>query len=71
MDKMFPFKRKFHVIFCRNVMIYFDNNTKMNWFVNSIIVWSHGGYLFIGHSESLKGQTIGFKYIMPSVYRKE
>ena len=52
-------------------MIYFDNNTKnelIHKFYNSM---EYGGYLFIGHSESLNGQTMGFKYIMPSVYRKE
>jgi len=71
MERVFPFKKKFHVIFCRNVMIYFDNNTKnelINKFYNNM---EHGGYLFIGHSESLNGQSTGFKYIMPSVYRKE
>ncbi len=30
MDEVFPFKKKFHVIFCRNVMIYFDNKTKID-----------------------------------------
>lgn len=71
MERVFPFKKKFHVIFCRNVMIYFDMNTKnelINKFYNSL---EYGGYLFIGHSESLGGQPTGFKYIMPSVYRKE
>lgn len=71
MERVFPFKKKFHVIFCRNVMIYFDNNTKnelINKFYNNM---EPGGYLFIGHSESLNGQNTGFKYIMPSVYRKE
>lgn len=71
MERLFPFKKKFHVIFCRNVMIYFDMNTKnelINKFYNSL---EHGGYLFIGHSESLNGQSTGFKYIIPSVYRKE
>lgn len=71
MERLFPFKKKFHVIFCRNVMIYFDMNTKnelINKFYNSL---ESGGYLFIGHSESLNGQSTGFKYIMPSVYRKE
>ncbi|NYC52651.1 chemotaxis methyl-accepting protein methylase [Clostridium beijerinckii] len=71
MEDVFPFKKKFHVIFCRNVMIYFDNRTKnelIRKFYNSM---EYGGYLFIGHSESLSGDTAGFKYIMPSVYRKE
>jgi chemotaxis protein methyltransferase CheR len=71
MNNIFPFKRKFHVIFCRNVMIYFDSKTKtelIRKYYNSL---ESGGYLFIGHSESLTGENTGFKYIMPSVYRKE
>jgi chemotaxis protein methyltransferase CheR len=71
MDQTFPFKRKFHVIFCRNVMIYFDAQTKhdlMNKFFDSM---EYGGYLFIGHSESLNRDETRFKYIMPAVYRKE
>jgi chemotaxis protein methyltransferase CheR len=71
MDHVFPFKKKFHVIFCRNAMIYFDNNTKtelVNKFYESL---EHGGYLFIGHSESLNRETTKFSYVRPSVYRKE
>lgn len=70
-EKIIPFKKKFHVIFCRNVMIYFDQKTKME-LVNRF--YDHlepGGYLFIGHSESLIREATKFKYIMPSVYRKE
>lgn len=71
MERSFPFKKKFHVIFCRNVMIYFDMDTK-NQLVNKFYDnMEYGGYLFIGHSESLNGQNTRFKYIMPSVYRKE
>ncbi len=69
-DKTFPFKRKFHVIFCRNVMIYFDARTKqelVDRFYNSM---EYGGYLFIGHSESLNREQTKFQYVMPSVYRK-
>ncbi len=71
MEDNFPFKKKFHVIFCRNVMIYFDNQTKsnlVNKFYNSL---EKGGYLFIGHSESLIRDETRFRYIMPAVYRKE
>ncbi len=71
MDKTFPFKRKFHVIFYRNVMIYFDPSTKrelINKFYDSLEV---GGYLFIGHSESINRDETRLKYIKPSVYRKE
>ncbi len=71
MDEVFPFKRKFHVIFCRNVMIYFDAPTKQKLvekFYNSL---EYGGYLFVGHSESLNRDEKKFKYILPAVYRKQ
>jgi len=71
MNEVFPFKRKFHVIFCRNVMIYFDNKTKER-LINKFYDWTEeGGYLFIGHSETISFSNNGYKYIMPSVYRKE
>ena len=71
MDEIFPFKRKFHVIFCRNVMIYFDNRTKWE-LVNKLYdLTEYGGYLFIGHSESLNREETKYKYVMPAVYRKE
>ncbi|MFP4698313.1 MAG: CheR family methyltransferase [Eubacteriales bacterium] len=71
MNGTFPFKKKFNVIFCRNVMIYFDKETKetlVNKFYNLL---EPGGYLFIGHSESLDRSSSPFKYIMPSVYRRD
>ncbi len=70
MEERFPFKKPLHVIFCRNVMIYFDNQTRVelvNKFYDSL---SGGGYLFIGHSESLSRTDTKFNYIMPAVYRK-
>ncbi len=69
-EKHFPFKKKFHVIFCRNVMIYFDYETKAELIQKFYDVLADGGYLFIGHSESLSGFKTGFKYIQPAVYRK-
>lgn len=71
MDKKFPFKRKFHVIFCRNVMIYFDSDTKRELINKFYDLQEYGGYLFIGHSESIKRDQTGYKYIKPAVYRKE
>ena len=71
MNEVYPFKKQFQVIFCRNVMIYFDNETKnrlINKLYNSL---EQGGYLFIGHSETIDSNYSHFKYIMPSVYRKE
>ena len=69
-DKIFPFKRKFHVIFCRNVMIYFDAQTKQELVDKFYDSLEYGGYLFIGHSECLNRDHTRFQYVMPSVYRK-
>ncbi|KUO77021.1 MAG: chemotaxis protein CheR [Clostridia bacterium BRH_c25] len=71
MDQVFPFKKKFHVIFCRNVMIYFDNKTKWELVNKFYDLTEYGGYLFIGHSESLNREETKYRYIMPAVYRKE
>lgn len=71
MDAVFPFKKKFQVIFCRNVMIYFDKETKMKLVKKFYDSTEPGGYLFIGHSESLDRSETEYKYIMPAVYRKE
>jgi len=71
MNEIYPFKKKFHVIFCRNVMIYFDNETKnklVNKFYDNL---EYGGYLFIGHSETVDSTASKFKYVLPAVYRKE
>ena len=65
-----PVNGLFDVIFCRNVMIYFDKETQddlVNRFYDNL---KEGGYFFVGHSESLTGLTHRFKYIEPSVYRK-
>ena len=71
MEEAFPFKKKFHVIFCRNVMIYFDNKTKIDLVKKFYDLTEPGGYLFIGHSESLNRNESEYKYVLPSVYRKE
>lgn len=67
----FPFKRRFHTIFCRNVMIYFDRQTRLALVKRFYECLEPGGYLFIGHSEVLDRNMTLFKYVMPSVYRKE
>ncbi len=70
MEPVFQFKRKFHLIFCRNVMIYFDAPTRTalaNRFCQSLLP---GGYLFIGMSESLLNSKTDLEYVKPSIYRK-
>lgn len=70
MTEQFPFRKRFHVIFCRNVMIYFDQQTKDR-LVNRFYDFTEpGGYLFIGHSESINKEATKYQYIMPAVYRK-
>ncbi len=70
MTPNFPFKYGFHVIFCRNVMIYFDRQTQAA-LVNRFAGQLHpGGYLMIGHSESLNGTEHQLEYVEPTVYRK-
>jgi len=61
---------EFDIIFCRNVMIYFDKQTQASVVKKFYNCLNKGGYLFIGHSESLTGLEHAFKYIEPSVYRK-
>ena len=66
-----PGNNKFDIIFCRNTLIYFDNHTH-NLVVKRILEkLSMGGYLFLGHSESLLNFNLGMEHIFPSVYRKK
>ena len=71
MEDKFPFKKKFQIIFCRNVMIYFDAETRDTLVSKFYDLTEPGGYLFIGHSESLNHTGTKFKYISPATYRKE
>lgn len=65
-----PFRQRLHVVFIRNVMIYFDEETKTD-LVNRIYdMLVPGGYMFIGTTESIDKSKTGFKYVRPSVYRK-
>ena len=66
----FPFKRKLHVIFLRNVMIYFDEATKQKLLKKIYDVLEPGGYLFLGQTESLDRGVSPFKLVQPSVFRK-
>ncbi len=71
MDDTFPIKTPLDLIFCRNVMIYFDRPTQEK-LVNKFHRYLRpGGYLFIGHSESLQWIDHPFKSIAPTIYQKE
>ncbi|MDH4184207.1 MAG: protein-glutamate O-methyltransferase CheR [Nitrospinota bacterium] len=66
----FPFKHKFDVIFCRNVMIYFDKPTREELVRKFTDALAPGGYLCIGHSESLANTNHSLKYVQPTIYTK-
>jgi chemotaxis protein methyltransferase CheR len=61
---------RFDLIFCRNVMIYFNRATQADLVHRLGALLSPGGYLFVGHSESLSGIEHGLEYIEPAIYRK-
>lgn len=66
-----PFKGKFDIVFCRNVMIYFDKPTTMALVERIYDSVNPGGYLIISLSESLMRDQTRFKYISPGVYKKD
>jgi len=66
-----PFSGLFDAIFCRNVMIYFDNPTKANLIERFTQQIKPGGWLYIGHSESLTGGHPGLRLMGRTIYRRE
>src|SRR3989339_753028 len=60
----------FDLIFCRNVMIYFDQQTREKLVNRFWELLEPGGNLFVGHSESMHGLAHKFKYVQPAIYRK-
>ena len=70
LDSAPPFTGPLHLIFCRNVMIYFDRTTQEE-LVNKLThLLVPGGYLMVGHSEGLTGISHRLKFVQPSVYRR-
>ncbi|WP_353350520.1 protein-glutamate O-methyltransferase CheR [Oceaniserpentilla sp. 4NH20-0058] len=65
-----PMKAKFDVIFCRNVVIYFNKDTQKELFERLADQLVDGGYLFIGHSETLHGMSTRFESKGRTIYQK-
>lgn len=65
-----PFKGTFDAIFCRNVMIYFDGPTKAKLIERFTQKVNLGGFLYIGHSESLNGVHPGLSLVGRTIYRR-
>ena len=66
----FPFRRRLHIIFLRNVMIYFDKETKRRLIQKVYDALEPGGYLFIGRTETIDRENAPFHMIQPSIFRK-
>jgi chemotaxis protein methyltransferase CheR len=64
-----PFREPFQIIFCRNVMIYFDRQTQEELIQRLSRLLVPGGYLMVGHSESLSGIRHGLKLVSTAVYQ--
>ena len=65
-----PMKGPFNIIFCRNVMIYFDRPTQQRLVNRFWDLLEPGGFLFVGHSEGLSGIRHDFNYMKPATYKK-
>ena len=71
LQAQYPVQPNQHVIFCRNVMIYFDTATQQELVLKLINQLTPGGYFVVGHSESLLGIKHPLKSVKPGIYRKE
>src|SRR5262249_6292400 len=69
-DESWPIRTRFDWIFCRNVIIYFDRTLQEGLVSRFVQLLKPGGYLFLGHSESLLGMRLGLKYVGNTVYQK-
>ena len=69
-DETWPIRTLFDWIFCRNVIIYFDRALQEGLVSRFVQLLKPGGYLFLGHSESLLGMRLGLKYVGNTVYQK-
>jgi chemotaxis protein methyltransferase CheR len=66
----FPMSGPLDVVFCRNVLIYFDTPTRQRLVSAIEALLKPGGLFCIGHTETLSGLRTGFKMQRPSVFRK-
>ncbi|MEW6258586.1 MAG: protein-glutamate O-methyltransferase CheR [Thermodesulfobacteriota bacterium] len=70
-DRKPPTSEPMHIIFCRNVLIYFDTATQEQIVQKFWDMLHPNGYLFLGHAESIHNRNIPFRYAAPTIYRKE
>lgn len=71
MDTSYDMPHKYDMIFCRNVLIYFDRQTQENVVRKLCANLKEGGYLFIGHSESLNGYQLPLRQLKSTIFQKQ
>jgi chemotaxis protein methyltransferase CheR len=70
LDSNYGMREPIDIVFFRNVQIYFEKETQRSILLKIYNTMRQGGYLFIGHSETLNGLDLPFEQIEPTVYRK-
>lgn len=70
MSDVYNLTDSFDVIFCRNVLIYFNRDTQEQVINKLCVKLKQGGYLFIGHSESILGMNLPLEQIKPTIFRR-
>ncbi|QWW67161.1 protein-glutamate O-methyltransferase CheR [Rhizobium sp. WYJ-E13] len=70
MDEKYPVGDAMHLIFCRNVLIYFDKQTQAGVLTRLCDCLAKGGYMFIGHSESITGFDLPLKQVSNTVFQR-
>lgn len=70
MEPSFPMPYDMDIIFCRNVLIYFSRENQKSIIQKLMKHLRHGGFLFLGHSESITGLNLDLITIAPTIYRK-
>jgi chemotaxis protein methyltransferase CheR len=70
MDSYYDMKEVYDVIFCRNVLIYFNREIQEDVIRKLILSLRKGGYFFIGHSESIMGMDVPLQQIRPTIFKR-
>jgi chemotaxis protein methyltransferase CheR len=70
MDSSYSVEREFDIIFCRNVLIYFDRETQQQVITKLASKLRDGGFFFLGHSESITNMSVPLRQIKPTIFRK-
>jgi chemotaxis protein methyltransferase CheR len=70
MDSIYSVEREFDIIFCRNVLIYFDRDTQQQVITKLASKLVFDGFFFLGHSESITNMSVPLRQIKPTIFRK-